>query len=43
MTNNVNGNMELVPGSLGGAGEWSRDSFDKMFAWSENLFADTFM
>jgi hypothetical protein len=37
MTNNVNGNMELVPGSLGEAGEWSWDSFDKMFAWSENL------
>ena len=35
--------MELVLGSLGEGGNWSRDSFEKMFAWSDNLFADTFM
>jgi len=38
MTNNANRYMELVPGYLGEAGDWYRDRFEKMFAWSENLF-----
>ena len=40
--NQTSGKMELVPGSLGEAHNWSQDSFEKMFAWSDNLFADTF-
>lgn len=40
--NDDSGQMELAPGSLGEAGGWSRDSYQKMFAWSENLFADSF-
>ena len=40
--NTNSGQMELAPGSLGEAGNWSRDSYEKMFAWSNNLFADTF-
>ncbi len=34
--------MKMVPESLGVAEEWTKDNFKTMFAWSENLFADTF-
>lgn len=34
--------MQLVPGSLGEAANWNRENFETMFAWSDNLFADTF-
>jgi len=34
--------MKLVPGSLGEAEDWNKDNFETMFAWSDNLFADTF-
>lgn len=36
------GSMKVVPESSGEARRPSRDSYEKMFAWSENLFADTF-
>ncbi len=34
--------MQLVPDSLGEAEDWTKDNFKTMFAWSDNLFADTF-
>ncbi len=34
--------MKVVPGSLGEAENWTKDNFETMFAWSDNLFADTF-
>ena len=34
--------MKMVPESLGVGEEWTTDNFKTMFAWSENLFADTF-
>ncbi|MGI9334113.1 MAG: NAD(P)/FAD-dependent oxidoreductase [Gammaproteobacteria bacterium] len=36
------GQMKLVPGSLGEAGDWNSQSYEDMFTWSSNLFADTF-
>lgn len=36
------GAMQLVPGSLGEAHEWSSENYQDMFSWSKNLFADTF-
>lgn len=34
--------MGLVPGSLGESDNWNSENYKDMFAWSENLFADTF-
>jgi hypothetical protein len=36
------GQMRVVPESFGEAGEWTRNNFEDIFAWSQNLFADTF-
>lgn len=36
------GAMALVPGALGEAHSWNSENYRDMFAWSENLFADTF-
>jgi len=41
--NSENGQMGLAPGSLGEAHNWNSENYQDMFAWSENLFADTFM
>jgi NADPH-dependent 2,4-dienoyl-CoA reductase/sulfur reductase-like enzyme len=40
--NRDNGKMGLVPGSLGESHNWNSENYKDMFAWSENLFADTF-
>jgi NADPH-dependent 2,4-dienoyl-CoA reductase/sulfur reductase-like enzyme len=41
--NRSSGKMGLVPGSLGESHKWNSENYQDMFAWSENLFADTFM
>ena len=41
--NRSTGKMGLVPGSLGESHKWNSENYQDMFAWSENLFADTFM
>ncbi|MEH6610356.1 MAG: hypothetical protein V7696_13400 [Halioglobus sp.] len=33
---------QMKPSHVGEAGEWTRDNYDDMFDWSDNLFADTF-
>lgn len=40
--NRDSGKMGLVPGSLGESHNWNSENYQDMFAWSENLFADTF-
>ena len=40
--NRSTGKMGLVPGSLGESDQWNSENYQDMFAWSENLFADTF-
>ncbi|MEH6517311.1 MAG: FAD/NAD(P)-binding oxidoreductase [Halioglobus sp.] len=34
--------QQMKPSHVGEAGEWTRDNYDDMFDWSDNLFADTF-
>ena len=41
--NRSTGKMGLVPGSLGESHKWNSENYQDMFAWSKNLFADTFM
>lgn len=40
--NPVTGTMEIVPGSGGAAPAPSREHYEEMFDWADNLFADTF-
>ncbi len=37
------GQMRLVQESLGEAHDWSQENFEDMFAWADNIFADTFL
>lgn len=38
----VTGTMKAAPGSLGEASKPSSENYERMFAWSKNLFSDTF-
>ena len=35
--------MKLVPGSLGGAGDWNSESYEDMFTWSSICFRPLFV
>jgi hypothetical protein len=34
--------MKVVPDSFSEAEEVSKDNYEEMFAWADNLFADSF-
>lgn len=38
----IAGTMKAAPGSLGEASKPSSENYERMFAWSKNLFSDTF-